>query len=187
MVNHVSIVLPTSTSGESLRWAHCRSASKQSQARGITFLRRPRESSHPESSVLTPFDQPYNPWTRPKRNTNSRWRTLDRFNVFGVDFTRDPSIPVLLQGQRLKSLRIFNRNQGEEARTKLDITRRRYWPMVSELCRDVDFAYARSRQNSALLRPYNTQVPGTGCAPARDVRLRIAAPRSLCCCIYGMR
>ena len=53
-------------------------------------------------------------------------------------------------------LRIFDRNQGEKARTKLDIRRneRLRDNTEAQVFSDVDSAYATLNNNLALLRPY---------------------------------
>ncbi|MGD0230968.1 MAG: TolC family protein [Syntrophorhabdales bacterium] len=56
-------------------------------------------------------------------------------------------------------LRIFDRNQGERARTKLDITRNERLRDVTEaqLYNDVDSAHATLNGTVVLLKPYKTQ------------------------------
>ena len=43
--------------------------------------------------------------------------------TFGVDFARNPPIPLYVGFSVNIPLRIFDRNQGEKARTELDIQR----------------------------------------------------------------
>jgi cobalt-zinc-cadmium efflux system outer membrane protein len=56
-------------------------------------------------------------------------------------------------------LRIFDRNQGERLRTKLDITRNERVRDATEalLYSDVDSAYATIMSTVILLKPYKTQ------------------------------
>jgi len=56
-------------------------------------------------------------------------------------------------------LRIFDRNQGEKARTKLDITRNEKLrdAAQSQVFSDVDSAYATLLNTVTLLRPYKTK------------------------------
>jgi cobalt-zinc-cadmium efflux system outer membrane protein len=55
-------------------------------------------------------------------------------------------------------LRIFDRNQGEKARTQLDIGRnqRLVEATRTQILSDVDSAYATLQSNLTLLRPYKT-------------------------------
>jgi cobalt-zinc-cadmium efflux system outer membrane protein len=55
-------------------------------------------------------------------------------------------------------LRIFDRNQGEKARTQLDITRNQRLVEANraQILSDVDSAYATLQTNLVLLRPYKT-------------------------------
>ncbi|HZT30408.1 MAG TPA: TolC family protein [Bryobacteraceae bacterium] len=66
-------------------------------------------------------------------------------NTMGIDF----AIP----------LRIFDRNQGEKARTALEIRRSQQirQALVTSVFRDVDSAYAQLDSVRALLRPYRDQ------------------------------
>ena len=43
--------------------------------------------------------------------------------TFGVDFARNPPIPIYVGFSVTIPLRIFDRNQGEKARTQLEISR----------------------------------------------------------------
>ena len=56
-------------------------------------------------------------------------------------------------------LRIFDRNQGEKARTQLDIQRdeRLREAANAQVFSDVDSAYATLNSNLALLRPYKAK------------------------------
>src|SRR5258708_36511917 len=56
-------------------------------------------------------------------------------------------------------LRIFDRNQGEKARTQLDIARNERLRTATEaqVLSDVDSTYATGNSNLSLLRPYKAQ------------------------------
>ena len=76
--------------------------------------------------------------------------------TFGVDFARNPPIPVYVGINVSIPLRIFDRNQGEKARTQLDITRNQRLRDATEaqVFNDVDSAYATINSNLTLLRTY---------------------------------
>ena len=76
--------------------------------------------------------------------------------TFGVDFARNPPIPVYLGVNVNIPLRIFDRNQGEKVKTQLDITHneRLRDANVAQVFNDVDSAYATLESNLTLLRPY---------------------------------
>ncbi len=76
--------------------------------------------------------------------------------TFGVDFARNPPIPVYLGVSVSIPLRIFDRNQGEKLKTQLDITHneRLRDANVAQVFNDVDSAYATLESNLTLLRPY---------------------------------
>lgn len=78
--------------------------------------------------------------------------------TFGVDFARNPPIPVYFGVNVTIPLRIFDRNQGEKLRTQQDITRneRLRDAATSQVLNDVDSAYAALESNLTLLRPYKT-------------------------------
>jgi outer membrane protein, heavy metal efflux system len=79
--------------------------------------------------------------------------------TFGVDFGRDPPIPLYFGISVSIPLRIFDRNQGEKARTKLDIAREEKLAEAArtQVYSDVDSAYAALQNNWVLLRTYKTQ------------------------------
>lgn len=79
--------------------------------------------------------------------------------TFGVDFARDPPIPVFFGVSISIPLRIFDRNQGEKARTELDIGRNQQLLEATRLqvFSDVDSAYAALQADLILLRPYKTR------------------------------
>ncbi len=79
--------------------------------------------------------------------------------TFGADFARNPPIPVYMGVSVTVPLRIFDRNQGEKARTRLDITRneRLRDAAQSQVLSDVESAYVTLNSTVSLLRPYKTQ------------------------------
>ncbi len=79
--------------------------------------------------------------------------------TFGVDFARNPPIPVYFGVSVTIPLRIFDRNQGEKARTRLDISKNERLRQATErqVFSDVDSAYATVESNLNLLRPYKAQ------------------------------
>jgi outer membrane protein, heavy metal efflux system len=79
--------------------------------------------------------------------------------IFGVDFGRDPPIPVYMGVSVSIPLRIFDRNQGEKARTRLDIARQEKLAEAvrAQVYNDVDSAYAALETTWVLLRPYKTE------------------------------
>ena len=76
--------------------------------------------------------------------------------TFSVDFARNPPIPVYLGFSISIPLRIFDRNQGEKARTQLDIARNQRLRDATEaqVFNDVDSAYATIESNLVLLKTY---------------------------------
>jgi cobalt-zinc-cadmium efflux system outer membrane protein len=79
--------------------------------------------------------------------------------TFGVDFGRNPPIPVYMGVSVNIPLRIFDRNQGEKARTQLDITRNERLREAAEaqVFGDVDSAWATINSNLVLLRSYKAR------------------------------
>jgi cobalt-zinc-cadmium efflux system outer membrane protein len=79
--------------------------------------------------------------------------------TFSVDFARNPPIPVYMGVSVSIPLRIFDRNQGEKARTQLDIGRneRLRDASMAQVFNDVDSAYWALVQNVNLLKPYKTK------------------------------
>jgi outer membrane protein, heavy metal efflux system len=79
--------------------------------------------------------------------------------IFSVDFGRDPPIPLYMGVGISIPLRIFDRNQGEKARTRLDIAREQKLveAVRAQVYNDVDSAYAALQSNWILLRTYKTQ------------------------------
>lgn len=78
--------------------------------------------------------------------------------TFGVDFGRQSPVPVFFGVNVTFPLRIFDRNQGEKARTQLDIGRSQQMADAIRLqvFSDVDSAYAAIQTALILLRPYKT-------------------------------
>jgi cobalt-zinc-cadmium efflux system outer membrane protein len=79
--------------------------------------------------------------------------------TFSVDIARNPPIPVYLGLSVSIPLRIFDRNQGEKARTQVDIGRNERLRDASEaqVFNDVDSAYWTLVQNVNLLKPYKAK------------------------------
>ncbi len=76
--------------------------------------------------------------------------------TFGFDVGRNPPIDAYFGVDVSFPLRIFDRNQGEKLRTKLDITRNEKLrdAAQAQVFSDVDSAYATLNSNLILLRPY---------------------------------
>ncbi len=76
--------------------------------------------------------------------------------TFSFDVGRNPPIDFYFGFDVSFPLRIFDRNQGEKLRTKLDITRQERLKDAAEaqVFNDVDSAYATLNSNLTLLRPY---------------------------------
>jgi cobalt-zinc-cadmium efflux system outer membrane protein len=76
--------------------------------------------------------------------------------TIGIDFGRNPPIPVYFGIDVTIPLRIFDRNQGEKLRTQLDIGRNEklHDAAYAQVFSDVDSAYAMLDSNLTLLRPY---------------------------------
>ncbi len=79
--------------------------------------------------------------------------------TFGVDFGRNPPIPVYMGVSVSIPLRIFDRNQGEKARTLVDIQRneRLLDAAQAQVSSDVETAYATLRSTVTLLQPYKAR------------------------------
>src|SRR5271169_1746482 len=76
--------------------------------------------------------------------------------TFSFDVGRNPPIDTYIGVGVNFPLRVFDRNQGEKLRTKLDITRneRLRDAVQAQVFSDVDSAYATLNSNLILLRPY---------------------------------
>ncbi len=83
--------------------------------------------------------------------------------TFGVDFGRNPPIPVYMGVSVSIPLRIFDKNQGEKARAQVEISRSEKLREASEaqVFNDVDSAYATLQNTVTLLRPYKTKYLAT--------------------------
>jgi cobalt-zinc-cadmium efflux system outer membrane protein len=92
--------------------------------------------------------------------------------TFSVDFGRNPPIPVYFGVSVSIPLRIFDRNQGEKARTQIDIGKNERLRDAAEaqVFNDVDSAYYTLVQAVNLLKPYKTKYLPL----AEDTRDRIA-------------
>jgi cobalt-zinc-cadmium efflux system outer membrane protein len=79
--------------------------------------------------------------------------------TFGMDFARNPPIPVYMGFSVTIPLRIFDRNQGEKARTQIDIGRneRLRDATQAQVFSDVDSAYVTIVSALNLLAPYKTK------------------------------
>ncbi|HKE24430.1 MAG TPA: TolC family protein [Bryobacteraceae bacterium] len=78
--------------------------------------------------------------------------------VFGLDFGHQYPVQAFVGVSVSIPLRIFDRNQGEKTRTRLDIDRsqRLADAIRLQVFSDVDSAYAAIESNLILLRPYQT-------------------------------
>jgi outer membrane protein, heavy metal efflux system len=76
--------------------------------------------------------------------------------TFSVDFARNPPIPVYFGVSIQIPLRIFDRNQGEKARTQVEISRseRALDVTQAQIFNDVDSAYVTIESTLNLLRTY---------------------------------
>jgi cobalt-zinc-cadmium efflux system outer membrane protein len=76
--------------------------------------------------------------------------------TFGVDFARNPPVPLYMGFSVNIPLRIFDRNQGEKARTQIDITHaeRQKDASQAQVFSDVDSAYFTLISSASLLKPY---------------------------------
>jgi len=92
--------------------------------------------------------------------------------TFSVDFARNPPIPVYFGLSVTIPLRIFDRNQGEKARTEIDIRRneRAEDATRAQVFSDVDSAYFTLVSALNLLRPYRDKYLKL----AEDTRNKVA-------------
>jgi outer membrane protein, heavy metal efflux system len=79
--------------------------------------------------------------------------------TFSIDVARNPPIPAYIGLSVSIPLRIFDRNQGEKARTKIDIDRNEKLKDAAEaqVFNDVDSAYVTIVSTVNLLRPYKAK------------------------------
>lgn len=92
--------------------------------------------------------------------------------TFTVDFARNPPIPVYFGVSISIPIRIFDRNQGEKARTQVEIGRseRARDAAEAQVFNDVDSAYVTLLGTLNLLRPYRDKYLKL----AEDTRNKIA-------------
>jgi cobalt-zinc-cadmium efflux system outer membrane protein len=92
--------------------------------------------------------------------------------TFTVDFARNPPIPAYFGVSIEIPLRIFDRNQGEKARTQVEIGRTEHTRDAAEaqVFSDVDSAYVTLLGTLNLLRPYRDKYLKL----AEDTRNKIA-------------
>jgi outer membrane protein, heavy metal efflux system len=92
--------------------------------------------------------------------------------TFSVDFARNPPIPVYFGLSITIPLRIFDRNQGERARTEIEISRseRAEDTAKAQVFSDVDSAYVTLVSTLNLLRPYRDKYLKL----AEDTRNKVA-------------
>jgi cobalt-zinc-cadmium efflux system outer membrane protein len=95
-----------------------------------------------------------------KARTDNRlaWANGSTDPTFGVDFGRNPPISAYFGVSVNIPLRIFDRNQGEKARTEIDISHNQRLRDATEaqVLSDVDSAYAAIESNLILLKTYKT-------------------------------
>jgi len=79
--------------------------------------------------------------------------------TFGVDLGRNPPIPAYIGFSVTVPLRIFDKNQGEKARTEADVRRNQRLRDAAEaqVFSDVDSAYATLSNSLTLLRAYKAR------------------------------
>ncbi len=79
--------------------------------------------------------------------------------TFSADVGRNPPIPVYIGGSVSVPLRIFDRNQGEKARTQIEIdrTHRLQEIATAQVYADVDSALSTLNGNIVLLRSYKAK------------------------------
>jgi len=79
--------------------------------------------------------------------------------TFGVDVGRNPPIPAYIGFSVNIPIKLFDRNQGEKARTQLDIRRneRLHDATRAQVFSDVDSAWASLNSNRLLLQPYKAK------------------------------
>jgi cobalt-zinc-cadmium efflux system outer membrane protein len=79
--------------------------------------------------------------------------------TFSVDAGRNPPVPIYIGGSVSVPIRIFDRNQGEKARTEIEIERTRRLQDVStaQVFSDIDSALTALNGNLNLLRTYKSK------------------------------
>lgn len=83
--------------------------------------------------------------------------------TFGVDFARNPPITLYFGVNVNIPLRVFDRNQGEKERTRLDVSHaeRMHDAAIAQVFSDVDSAYVALVSASNLLRAYKEKYLAT--------------------------
>jgi cobalt-zinc-cadmium efflux system outer membrane protein len=126
------------------------------------------------SEVLTPLDEFHQIALDNRPDLRAAVQSVDKAKVdyrlavangstdptVGWDMGRDPpDLPVFMGFSVNIPLRIFDRNQGEKARTRLDIGRnqRLVDATKAQIVSDVDSAYAALQSSLMLLRPYRAR------------------------------
>jgi cobalt-zinc-cadmium efflux system outer membrane protein len=79
--------------------------------------------------------------------------------TFAMDLGRNPPIPAYIGFSMTIPLRLFDKNQGEKARTELDVRRSQRLRDAAEaqVFSDVDSAHATLNNNLTLLRSYKAR------------------------------
>ncbi len=92
--------------------------------------------------------------------------------TFGLDFGRAPPIPAYMGVNLSIPLRIFDKNQGEKERTRIDIGRSEQLQSAAraQVFSDVDSAYWTLVQSVELLKPYKSKYLPL----SEDIRDRMA-------------
>jgi cobalt-zinc-cadmium efflux system outer membrane protein len=119
----------------------------------LTELRQSAEQTRPDlAAALQSVDKAKTDYRLARANGSTD-------PTVGWDLGRDPPIPAFFGVSVTIPLRIFDRNQGEKVRTKLDIGRneRLLDGVRAQVLSDVDSAYAVLQSNLVLLRPYKTR------------------------------
>ena len=164
----------------------------------LTIAPRSTSSTSPARSIstenLTNVDEyrqialDARPDLQAARQTVDKARTDHRLAVangstdptFGLDLGRNPPIPAYMGVSVSIPLRIFDRNQGEKARTQIDIRRneRLQDAATAQVFSDVDSAYAMLNSNLGFAAVQG-DVPGPCRQGARHGVVRLSARRSV--------
>ena len=146
-------------------------------------------STRPRSPAVRISGSPRKRSTRRRRTIAWRWRTVPPIRpsawtsgaIRRSRRTWDSASPF--------PLRIFDRNQGEKARTQLDVQRneRLREAADAQVFSDVDSAWATLNSNLGLLRPYKAQYLDLATSGARDGVVRLPARRRRRCSISSTR
>ena len=100
--------------------------------------------------------------------------------TFGVDFARNPPIPLYVGFSVNIPLRIFDRNQGEKARTELDIQRNQRLREAAEaqVYQRRGFGLGHAQRQPGAVAAVQGQIPGAGGPRARNHFVLLPARRS---------